>query len=70
MAQAEQKAVYIRHRPDQINDRGEFGHWEDDLMIFRPEHGNANIARWWSAKAVTPCCFATMIGNRSRSWAV
>jgi IS30 family transposase len=37
-------SMAIRHRPEQINDRGEFGHWEGDLMIFRREHGNANIA--------------------------
>ncbi len=34
----------IRHRPEQINDRGQFGHWEGDLMIFRKEYGHANIA--------------------------
>ena len=34
----------IRNRPDIINSRSEFGHWEADLMIFRKEHGAANIA--------------------------
>ncbi|MBP2551894.1 IS30 family transposase [Neorhizobium galegae] len=34
----------IRNRPDIINSRSELGHWEADLMIFRKEHGAANIA--------------------------
>lgn len=34
----------IRNRPEAINSRSEFGHWEADLMIFRKEHGAANIA--------------------------
>jgi transposase, IS30 family len=34
----------IKNRPDAINNRDEFGHWEGDLMIFRKEHGHANIA--------------------------
>ncbi|WP_419178638.1 IS30 family transposase [Ensifer adhaerens] len=34
----------IRHRPDSINSRSDFGHWEADLMIFRKEHGSANVA--------------------------
>jgi len=34
----------IRNRPDAVNSRSEFGHWEADLMIFRKEHGCANIA--------------------------
>ena len=34
----------IRNRPECINSRQEFGHWEADLMIFRKEHGSANIA--------------------------
>jgi len=34
----------IKHRPDGINDRSQFGNWEGDLMIFRRELGNANIA--------------------------
>lgn len=33
----------IRHRPDNVNSR-DFGHWEADLMIFRKEHGSANVA--------------------------
>lgn len=34
----------IRHRPETVNSRSEFGHWEADLMIFRKEHGSANVA--------------------------
>ena len=34
----------IRHRPELINQRQQFGHWEADLMIFRREHGEANVA--------------------------
>ena len=34
----------IKHRPKKINERQEFGHWEADLIIFRREHGNANVA--------------------------
>lgn len=37
-------AVSIKNRPDSVNDREEFGHWEADLMIFRRETGNANVA--------------------------
>ena len=34
----------IRHRPEAVGRRAEFGHWECDLMIFRKEHGAANVA--------------------------
>ena len=34
----------IRHRPETVGQRAEFGHWEADLMIFRKEHGLANVA--------------------------
>ncbi|MBD9452564.1 IS30 family transposase [Rhizobium sp. RHZ02] len=34
----------IKHRPEAINDRKEFGHWEADLMIFERVQGNANVA--------------------------
>lgn len=34
----------IRYRPEAVNVRAEFGHWEADLMIFRKEHGPANVA--------------------------
>jgi len=33
----------IHQRPDAINSRMEFGHWECDLMIFQKDLGNANI---------------------------
>lgn len=34
----------IRNRPEVVQSREEFGHWEADLMIFRREHGPANVA--------------------------
>lgn len=38
------EASRIRHRPEAVNTREEFGHWEADLMIFRKELGPANVA--------------------------
>lgn len=38
------EACMIRHRPEPVNSRAEFGHWEADLMIFRKELGPANVA--------------------------
>jgi len=34
----------IHNRPDEINDRSQFGNWEGDLMIFERAQGNANVA--------------------------
>ena len=36
--------VAIRRRPEAVGRRAEFGHWKCDLMIFRKEHGAANVA--------------------------
>ena len=33
----------IANRPLTIRERSDFGHWEADLMIFRLEHGKANV---------------------------
>ena len=33
----------IAFRPDHITERREFGHWEGDLLMFRKEHGKANV---------------------------
>lgn len=34
----------IHERPDEINDRSQFGNWEGDLMIFERAQGAANVA--------------------------
>jgi hypothetical protein len=36
--------VAIRHRPETVGRRTEFGHWEGNPMIFRKRHGAANVA--------------------------
>ncbi|WP_156178370.1 hypothetical protein [Puniceibacterium sp. IMCC21224] len=34
----------IHTRPEEINDRSQFGNWEGDLMIFERAQSNANVA--------------------------
>src|SRR4051794_19540671 len=34
---------WIENRPTEIGTRETFGHWEADLLIFREEHGEANV---------------------------
>jgi IS30 family transposase len=34
---------WIESRPAGVEDRETFGHWEADLLIFRKEHGKANV---------------------------
>jgi len=34
---------WIENRPTEIGTRETFGHWEADLLIFRKEHGKANV---------------------------
>ncbi len=33
----------VRHRPEAIGERREFGHWECDMVMFRKEFGKANV---------------------------
>ncbi|WVX48990.1 hypothetical protein ROLI_020750 [Roseobacter fucihabitans] len=33
----------IKHRPETVGDRVQFGHWECDLVMFRKEFGKADV---------------------------
>lgn len=37
------ESLAIRHRPEKIKDRDNFGHWEGDLVHFKRENGKANL---------------------------
>ena len=52
----------ISQRPDFIEDRSQFGHWEGDLLIFRRELGEANVTSLVERKSR----YTVMIKNRSR----
>ncbi|MGO4441550.1 IS30 family transposase [Rhizobium sp. RAF56] len=52
----------ISQRPDCIDDRSQFGHWEGDLLIFRRELGEANVTSLVERKSR----YTVMIKNRSR----
>ena len=53
----------IHQRPDYVKDRSAFGDWEGDLMIFRKEHGKANVASLIERKTR----YAVLFRNNDRS---
>ncbi|MFT6527374.1 MAG: IS30 family transposase, partial [Celeribacter sp.] len=53
----------IHNRPEHIKDRSTFGDWEGDLMIFRREHGKANVASLVERKTR----YAVLFRNNDRS---
>ncbi len=53
----------IHRRPDHVKDRSAFGDWEGDLMIFRKEHGKANVASLIERKTR----YAVLFRNNDRS---
>lgn len=52
----------INHRPETVNSRENFGHWEGDLMIFRREHGQANVTSLVERKSR----YTVLLKNRDR----
>ncbi|MCY1745359.1 IS30 family transposase [Ensifer sp. SL37] len=57
-------ACRISQRPDFIDDRSQFGHWEGDLLIFERDFGNANLISLVERKSL----YTVMIKNPSRRW--
>ena len=53
----------IHNRPEHIKDRSTFGDWEGDLMIFRREHGKANVA----SRVERKTRYAVLFRNNDRS---
>jgi len=53
----------IHNRPAHFKDRTTFGEWEGDLMIFRREHGKANVASLVERKTR----YAVLFRNNDRS---
>lgn len=53
----------IHNRPEHIKDRSAFEDWEGDLMIFRREHGKANVASLVERKTR----YAVLFRNNDRS---
>ena len=52
----------IHNRPEEINDRSQFGNWEGDLMIFERAQGNANIATLIERKTL----YTVLLRNNDR----
>ncbi|MBB3424516.1 IS30 family transposase [Rhizobium sp. BK312] len=52
----------ISQRPDFIDDRTQFGHWEGDLLIFERDLGHANLTSLVERKSR----YTVMIKNQSR----
>jgi IS30 family transposase len=42
---------WIENRPAEVERRESFGHWEADLLIFRKEHGKANVTSLMERKS-------------------
>ncbi|KOF13368.1 transposase [Ensifer adhaerens] len=55
-------ACRISQRPDFIDDRSQFGHWEGDLLIFQRDLGTANVTSLVERKSR----YTVMIKNQSR----
>lgn len=55
-------ACRISQRPDFIDDRSQFGHWEGDLLIFQRDLRNANVTTLIERKSR----YTVMIKNHSR----
>ena len=54
--------MWIRNRPEHIDLRKEFGHWEADLMMFQKALGKANVTTLTERKSR----YIVLIKNESR----
>src|SRR4051794_12052413 len=56
---------WIENRPAEVQSRESFGHWEADLLIFRKEHGKANVTSLVERKSrFTFCRTRTSVPRR------
>lgn len=53
----------IHCRPEFVNDRSAFGHWEGDLLAFQREHGHANVTSLIERKSR----YTLLVKNRNKS---
>lgn len=56
------KDMLIRNRPDHIDLRREFGHWEADLIMFERDFGKANVTTLTERKSR----YTVLIKNETR----
>jgi IS30 family transposase len=59
----------VHHRPVEVNDRRQVGHWEGDLIIGRGQASNQLLAPSSNEPAATSCSFTCRTATRRPSCA-